>query len=656
MKKTIAMCGLALFFALTALSQTLVYEARDYTRARINPAEPWTTATGTSTLAQLNINNGDEVEHRWTATGVTYCAGSWRSLFLAINSVDYSMPTASTDSVMNCGTGPTPLVTRAIRINVGSTGPGVVPFVQYPNGGEILTVGQTINILWSVTGNPTSQTIRFSGNGGASFLDIATVGGNLRSLAWTVPNIPTMQGLIRITATDGIAANSDDSNAVFTIRTGADSTPPTVNMLSPLNGQTVSGMITVSAAAFDNVAVAGVQFLLDGTNLGPELTQTPYQIGWNTASTSNGTHTLTARARDTSGYTNSASVTIIVNNAGAITFQVLVPVTGGSYPTGQQLNVAWQAYPNVVGYNVFFANDGANYVQLNAYVLRTTDTSFGWTPSAATTTGKIRIVATLPNGATATAESGIFTITGASAVPQFTANNVTSAATGDIRGVLTGGALFTIFGQNLAPAEAKALAFPLPTRLADTEVLVNGTAVPLLFVSIGQINFQAPNPLAPNTATIQVVNRASGSASQTVNLTVVSSAPALFLYLDGAATWRVIVQNHATSGLVTQSSPLSLALGQFIVLYGTGFGPTETMVTSGQPSPTVRLLNSNSTALIIDGNPQPGGSVEYIGLAPGMAGVFQTNLELPANLPTGQHDGVLVVNGKVMAFQFWTTR
>ncbi|MDP2932708.1 MAG: hypothetical protein Q8N81_01085, partial [bacterium] len=120
--------------------------------------------------------------------------------------------------------------------------------------------------------------------------------------------------------------------------------------------------------------------------------------------------------------------------------------------------------------------------------------------------------------------------------------------------------------------------------------------------------------------------------------------------------WRVIVQNHATSGLVTQTTPLSLSQGRFIVLYGTGFGPTETMVTSGQPSPTVRLLNSNSTAFIIDGNPQPGGSVEYVGLAPGMAGVFQTNLELPANLATGQHDGVIVVNGKVMTFQFWTAR
>lgn len=648
-------CVLALVFALGALAQTptLVYEARDYTRARVNPSEPWTTAT-TGTVAQLNVNAGDEVEHRWTATGVTYCAGSWRSLFLAINSTDYSMPAATTDSVLSCGVGPTPSITRIIRIVVGNATSGVFPLVQFPNGGEILTAGQTVNILWTVTGNPTSQTVRFSGNGGASWLDIATVPGNSRSYAWTVPNVAAAQGLIRITATDGITTSSDDSNAFFTIRTGIDTTPPNVNFVSPQSGQTVSGTITISANATDNVVIAGVQFVLDGTNLGPELIQPPYQIGWNTASSANGTHTLTARARDTSGYTNSASVTVIVNNAGAVTFQILIPAAGAFYPAGQQLNITWQQAGGATGYDVYFAADGANFTKLNAYLLRSTDSSLGWTPIAATTAGKIRVFAQLGN-TQAMAESGYFTITGAAppATPQFTANDVTSAATGDIRGVLAGGGLFSIFGQNLSAVQTRATTFPLPTRLADTEVLVNGSTVPLLFVSPGQINFQAPNPLAGKTATVQVANRASGLTSQVVNLTVVAYAPALFPYLDQGVS-RVIVQNHATSGLVTWSSPLSLALGRFMVLYGTGFGPTEATVASGEPAPATRLLDGANTAFIIDGHPRPSGAVEYVGLAPGMAGVFQVNLEIPAGLAPGEHSGVIVINGRTMPFQFWT--
>ena len=55
-----------------------------------------------------------------------------------------------------------------------------------------------------------------------------------------------------------------------------DTTPPTVSVTSPAGGATVSGTITVTANASDNVGVAGVQFLLDGANLGAEDTTAPY--------------------------------------------------------------------------------------------------------------------------------------------------------------------------------------------------------------------------------------------------------------------------------------------------------------------------------------------------------------------------------------------
>src|SRR5206468_204871 len=64
-----------------------------------------------------------------------------------------------------------------------------------------------------------------------------------------------------------------DSNimAVYNFTGGsppADTTAPTVAITSPANGSTVSGTVTVSANALDNVSVAGVQFKLDGANLG----------------------------------------------------------------------------------------------------------------------------------------------------------------------------------------------------------------------------------------------------------------------------------------------------------------------------------------------------------------------------------------------------
>src|SRR6266436_5043865 len=77
-----------------------------------------------------------------------------------------------------------------------------------------------------------------------------------------------------------------------------DTTPPTVSMTSPLDGATLVGIAGVSAAASDNVGVAGVQFLLDGANLGSEVQSPPYTVQWNSSTASLGTHMLAAIARD----------------------------------------------------------------------------------------------------------------------------------------------------------------------------------------------------------------------------------------------------------------------------------------------------------------------------------------------------------------------
>jgi Big-like domain-containing protein len=91
-----------------------------------------------------------------------------------------------------------------------------------------------------------------------------------------------------------------------------DNTPPTVRITSPASGATVSGTITVTATASDNRGVAGVQFFLDGV-LGADDTTAPYSISWNTATAGNGSHTLTAVARDAAGNrTTSDPVTVTV--------------------------------------------------------------------------------------------------------------------------------------------------------------------------------------------------------------------------------------------------------------------------------------------------------------------------------------------------------
>lgn len=96
----------------------------------------------------------------------------------------------------------------------------------------------------------------------------------------------------------------------------ADVTPPNVNLKFPSNNATVSGAsVTISANASDNVDLVAVQFKLDGVNIGAEDFKQPFSMSWNSTTTTNGTHTLTAVARDAAGNTaTSAPRTITVNN------------------------------------------------------------------------------------------------------------------------------------------------------------------------------------------------------------------------------------------------------------------------------------------------------------------------------------------------------
>jgi glucose/arabinose dehydrogenase/PKD repeat protein len=103
-----------------------------------------------------------------------------------------------------------------------------------------------------------------------------------------------------------------------------DPTPPTVSVTSPAAGSTVSQVPTVSATASDNVAVASVQFFADGAGLGTDF-NAPYIVPWNSTAVANGSHTLTAVARDGAGnQTTSAPVSVSTLNPGFVN-EVVVP-------------------------------------------------------------------------------------------------------------------------------------------------------------------------------------------------------------------------------------------------------------------------------------------------------------------------------------------
>ena len=94
-----------------------------------------------------------------------------------------------------------------------------------------------------------------------------------------------------------------------------DTTPPTVSITAPANGLIVSGTTALTATATDNVGVAKVQFVVDGSPLGPALTVGPYSFSLNTLTLSNTAHTISAAAYDAAGNEAWSSVTVTVDNA-----------------------------------------------------------------------------------------------------------------------------------------------------------------------------------------------------------------------------------------------------------------------------------------------------------------------------------------------------
>jgi hypothetical protein len=159
-----------------------------------------------------------------------------------------------------------------------------------------------------------------------------------------------------VKAQDAAGNLSNGSNeATASITSGGDTTPPTVSLTAPSAGSTVNGTVMVSANASDNVGVAGVQFKLDGGNLGAEDTTAPYSVSWDTTQATNGSHTLTAVARDAAhNTTTSSGVSVTVDNAApppptglvaAYSFDqgtgTTVPDASGNGNTGTLSNTSW---------------------------------------------------------------------------------------------------------------------------------------------------------------------------------------------------------------------------------------------------------------------------------------------------------------------------
>lgn len=187
---------------------------------------------------------------------------------------------------------------------------------------------------------------------------------------------------------------------------------------------------------------------------------------------------------------------------------------------------------------------------------------------------------------------------------------------------LSPGELIALFGTGLSSGTASASSLPLPNKLNNVSVTINGFPAPLIYVSPTQINAVVPFEVA-NVALIQVNN--NGQVSNTVTeLMNYDTSPGIFTYNPADGTGYAAAL-HSNYSVVSPSNPAQP--GETIQVYVTGLGAVTPSVTDGSAGPSNPLSYTNNTIMAdINGT---AASVGFSGLAPGFAGVYQLNITIP---------------------------
>ena len=176
-----------------------------------------------------------------------------------------------------------------------------------------------------------------------------------------------------------------------------------------------------------------------------------------------------------------------------------------------------------------------------------------------------------------------------------------------------------------------------PTWLDGTTVSIGGIPAYVSYVSPNQVNALVPFGVATGSQPVIVTN--SGGASTAASVTVNALQPGLLAtspFNIGGVQYAVALSTDFTSyilptGAIAGLTSAPATAGQTIVLYGTGFGQVNTGTAAGQ---IVTQANSlvNPVQFSIGGE---AAATTYAGLAPGEAGLYQFNVVIPSNVPTG---------------------
>ena len=223
------------------------------------------------------------------------------------------------------------------------------------------------------------------------------------------------------------------------------------------------------------------------------------------------------------------------------------------------------------------------------------------------------------------------------------------------------GGFASIYGSGFAPAgTSRAVRGSdlvngnLPVNLAGVCVMVGGVAAPLTYVSPGLINFQAPDVALNANVDVVVVTgcgQANAVASAAQAVATQAATPEFLYWVANANGKNPVVAVDALTGEYIGAAGLIPGLtfrpakpGDYLIVYGISFGPTSPAVAPGAAA-SGTAATTNAPSVTFGTANLSAASVLYAGLSPGTAGLYQLNIQVPANLADGDYPVTLALGG-----------
>ncbi|HLF06066.1 MAG TPA: Ig-like domain-containing protein, partial [Thermoplasmata archaeon] len=180
--------------------------------------------------------------------------------------------------------------------------------ISSPSNGA--TVNGQVTITADATDNKAVASVEFFVDGTSVVKDTTAP----YSAPWDTTQASQGAHALKATATD-TSANTADSTVTVTVDNAAkDTLPPVVAILSPADGATVTGTVTVSADVTDNVKVKDAVLLVDGSAVGSPKTSAPWEWPVDTTAYANGDHSIEVKASDDAANVGSKKIVAKFSN------------------------------------------------------------------------------------------------------------------------------------------------------------------------------------------------------------------------------------------------------------------------------------------------------------------------------------------------------